>query len=910
MEDSTFELLAQLHKDEPAAMSFIEAPFYNIDEMDGRSSMISLDYSGCFCLRSTKTIDPQRPGMVFINGQATTAPLIRPPMAMFGQLVGIFVRKYLNEYDKAYEILYRDAFDSDGEPIPDYSFTLKTRPRIAPGEKYPEHDAVVLQAAREGAVLLKNDHQVLPLKAGSTVNVFGAGCVVYRLGCLGAGKINPRYGIGVKEGIEKYSSLKLNRELYDYYTEEVNSFPPQAMVARAQTMSDTAVVFITRGSSEAHDMPKGKGGFELTDDERTLIFKVAAVFPKTVAVLNTAYPIETDWVEGAGVDAVLWTGLCGMAGGRALAELLEGTVCPSGRLPNTWAKHYMDYPSAMNFLTQDDLREMKTDAPFQYVTTVYEEGLYVGYRYFDSFRQAPAFMFGHGLSYTAFEKSVEAAVCAGVCKVTLDVRVKNVGVMAGKETVLIYGRIPGGKLEQPDKRLVAFAKTELLAPGEDALLHLEIGERQLKSYDEATARWLVEPGDITLLIGGAPWEAVPVHTLTVRETVTVAQVKNRLTPPFKVKELSRRAPEETWPLGMASKAYTEMEAQGWLPFGRPQPAVKETDPGSRRPLLTVKAADPGLKRSGVETGYIVFSQVAERPELVEAFVAQLDDVALARLSCGGATGWGLEDTGFAGMLYKDAPLDRYEIPGYYFADGNNGVNMFQPNIGFPVSNVMAATFNEPLMFKEGLCIAREAGDMNVQCLLAPAMNLQRNPLCGRHSEYFSEDPFLAGRMAGQQCRGFEAAHVSGCLKHFIANNAETMRNCNHSIMSERTARELYVYAFETAMEVHMPDTVMTGYNAVNGAYCSQDSELLRGILREELGFDGYVMTDWNGYGDGDLVTALRAGVNWLAPGSTEERFVAPIVEALGNGTLDRGLLQNNVMEMLKVIVKNGRRAEG
>ena len=192
--------------------------------------------------------------------------------------------------------------------------------------------------------------------------------------------------------------------------------------------------------------------------------------------------------------------------------------------------------------------------------------------------------------------------------------------------------------------------------------------------------------------------------------------------------------------------------------------------------------------------------------------------------------------------------------------------------------------------------------MNVQCLLAPAMNLQRNPLCGRHSEYFSEDPFLAGRMAGQQCRGFEAEHVSGCLKHFIANNAETMRNCNHSIMSERTARELYLYAFETAMDVHMPDTVMTGYNACNGTYCSQDAELLRGILREEFGFNGFVMTDWNGYGDGDLAAALNAGINWLAPGSTDESFIAPIVEALENGTLDRGLVQKNVVELLKIVM--------
>ena len=907
MEDGTFEIMADLQKKESAAMSFIEAPIYNIDEMDGRSSMISLDYSGCFCIVSSKAIDPKRPGKIYIDGKECGVPLIKAPMAMFGQLVGIFVRKYMTEYDRAYDIRYTGAYGTDGEVIPDFSFTLRTQPRIAPGEKYPEHDAVVLQAAREGMVLLKNDNNALPLTPGSTVNVFGAGSVVFRLGCLGAGKINPRYGIGVKEGIEIYSSLKLNGELYDYYTEEQNTFPPREIIQRAKAQSGTAVLFITRGSSEAHDMPKGKGGYELTDEERQLVHQVAEDFDKTVAVLNTAYPIETGYIEDAGVDAVLWTGLCGMAGGRALAELLEGSVSPSGRLPNTWAEHYRDYPSAPNFLTQDDLREMYKGVPVQYVTTVYEEGLYVGYRYFDSFQRPVAYMFGHGLSYTTFQKTVTAVRDKG-CGAALDICVKNTGKVSGKETVLIYARMDGGKLEQPDKRLVAFGKTGLLNPGESEVLHFEIGEKQLKSYDEASARWLMEPGTITLLMGGSVSEAVPVHTFEVREPVIIAQVKNRLTPPINVKELSRRAPEDTWPQGVASRGFTEEETGGKLPFLRktqePKMAVttgKMTDGSAELPGGTSSELPFCGSLGDVQ---ILFSQLAKHPELLEAFVSQMDDLALARISCGGATGWGLEDTGFAGMLYKDAPLDKFGLPGFYFADGNNGVNMFQPNVGFPVSTVMAATFNEALMFEEGVCIAKEARDMNVQCLLAPAMNLQRNPLCGRHSEYFSEDPYLAGRMAGQECRGFESENVAGCLKHFIANNAETLRNCNHSIMTERTARELYLYAFEVAMDVHMPRTVMTGYNAVNGAYCSQDPQLLRGILREELGFDGFVMTDWNGYGDGNLAAALNAGINWLAPGSTDESFIAPIVKALENGTLDRGLLRQNVMELLSVVLKH------
>ncbi len=179
----------------------------------------------------------------------------------------------------------------------------------------------------------------------------------------------------------------------------------------------------------------------------------------------------------------------------------------------------------------------------------------------------------------------------------------------------------------------------------------------------------------------------------------------------------------------------------------------------------------------------------------------------------------------------------------------------------------------------------------------------RNPLCGRHTEYFSEDPYLAGWMAGQKSRGFEAMGVSSCMKHFFGNNAETMRNMNHSIMTERTARELYIGAFETAFEVNMPDTVMTGYNAANGVYCADDHGLLRGILREELGFNGFVMTDWNGYGDQGMDGALDAGISWLAPGSEDDSLVDPVVDALQSGKLSRAKLQKNLLNMVKTIIK-------
>ncbi len=869
--DKTLDMMAEISGKAQAQISFIVPPTYNIDDMDSRVSMINLIFSGCYCLRSTKNIDPERPGMVYIDDEASEAPLIPPLMPTFGQLIGIRARKYLFDYNRAYSIRYAGAYDVDGVALPEFSFTLKTLPRTKPGVKYPEHDDLTLQAAREGAVLLKNENKVLPLGQGTNVNVFGAAVVVFRSGCLGAGKINPRYCIRVKEGIEQYSSLKLNAELYDYYMQEKNELPPAEVMARAREASDTAVIFISRGSSEAHDVLPEKGGYYLTDDERALIGGVSEAFPRTVAVLNVAHPIETRWIEECGIDAALVTGLSGMMGGRALAELLEGTVSPSGKLPTTWAKDYPDYPSSKNFLTLKDVRTRYPGEDIKYLATVYEEGLYVGYRYFDTFRVEPAYRFGYGLSYTSFKKQVISATRSQVT-----VQVRNTGDCPGKDVVSLYARLPEDKLEQPDLRLVAFKKTDELCPGGSETVTLHISDSRLKSYDETSASWIIEAGLIEYVLDGKV-----VLGFEQQQPITLKTVKNRLRCPILIRELSKNDPD-SYPAGHL----THGSVEDTLPY------MRERDE---------TCADQELENH--TDHFLTMPEVKADPSLAESFVAQLSDYELARLAVGGRTGWGAEDRGFAGMLFGEGQLQKYEIGEYYFADGNNGVNLFEPNVGFPTSATMAATWNEDLLYREGLAIAREASDMNIQCILAPAMNLHRNILCGRNSEYFSEDPLLAGRMAGQESRGLEDGGVASSIKHFFVNNAETMRDRNHSLMSERTARELYLAAFETAFEVHIPDTVMTGYNAANGSYCSNDSELIQGILRDEMGFTGYVMTDWGGYGNMGMDHLVAAGVSWIAPGSPDDSLVTPILEALKSGRLSRARLQRNLLALVRVILK-------
>lgn len=863
---------------------FNKQPVYNIDDMDHANFMRDHRLEGVFCIDSILPLNEKYPGEVIIDGENVGTPIISG-----GHIIGLPVRKKCREYDKEYTVTYQGAKGLLGVKMPPFTFKLKTLPKIKPGEVFPEHDALTLQAAREGAVLLKNDGNALPLGSNVPVNVFGKGGSTYRLGCVGAGKINPRYGIRLEEGIREYSSLNLNQELFDFYRNEKEELPPVDVITRAKEVSQTAVIVITRGTGESQDNKPVKGEYYLSDQEKTLLREVSSSFEKTIVILNTGYPIEMGWVEEYSIDAVLWSGLNGMAGGRAVAEILEGTVNPSGRLPDTWAYDYYDIPAAKNFYISQGKEESNPSVRNTYVNTVYEEGLYVGYRYFDTFDVKPAFPFGHGLSYSSFEKTLKFVEQSDV-NVSLDISVKNCGGRRGKETVLIFARVPDGKLEQPAKRLIAFCKTRELQPGEEEVLHFEVLPQRFHSYDESTASWMIEPGEITLYLGGSSVEAAPCYTFNVPQRIVTEQVKNRVAPAFQVKELSKHDPNGTYPAGKYSGKVNAKD----LPYRRIRKSSKELRP------VTGNKPD----------SLITFPTVLKDPSALESFVLQLNDYELCRMSAGGRTGWGYGDNGFAGTLYTEGGVAKYELPEYYMADGNNGLNLNDATIGFPVSNVMCATFNEELVYEEGRAIAREGMERNLHCILAPAMNLHRNPLCGRHAEYFSEDPYLAGRMGGMESKGIESMGLASVMKHFFANNAENFRTFNHSIMTERTARELYLEVFRVAMEVQMPSAMMTGYNPANGCWCAADEELLEGILREEWGFTGYVMTDWGTGMNHPNDQIIQAGNSWIAPGSMDDRHVKPLMKALKNGTLDRERLRRNVYDMIGALAAHLRKLEG
>lgn len=817
--------LSQLQK-APPRVSIRGELTYNIDDMDGQMYMLDRRFSGCLILGFTKKMDQSVYGKVTCEGKVLPEGLIEAMEIAGGQqMLGIPVRETFTEYGKEYLLHIEGFVDVDGIEMEPQEIVVRTLPKPEPDPAYQEHDEVALRAAREGIVLLKNEEGVLPLSPDSQVNIIGG--KLFRNGTAGAGRINPRYSIGFMRALEEYSQLQINKD------------------------ASTAIVVISRGSGENLDSNAVKGEFYLTDEEEALIEETTKKHSKTIVVLNTGYPMDVRFASKYKVDALIWCGYAGMQGGRALVEILDGRINPSGKLPDTCSLDYYDIPASANFYNAVDGKEvLSTDAQL-FVDTVYEEDIYVGYRYFETFNKPVAYAFGYGLSYTTF--------CLEAQGEDLNIRVvvTNTGKVAGAEVVQVYGAIPDGKLEQPSKRLIGFVKTRQLGPGESQELEIGISKKLLASYDTETASWLLEKGKYTLYVGNSIKNLNKCHEILLEEDEVIQRVENRMVPPIEIDVLSKENPQ--FPKGLHSGI---------------KEGATELEPKGKRKSFKDEAIDDIVSRMSVEE--------------------------LARLSVCASHGWGMHQKGEAGRVYK---LDKYQIPDYVVADGNNGVNINKPNIGMPCSNTVCATFNKDIAYDVGRVIAEEAKENGIHMILAPAMNIHRNPLNGRHAEYYSEDPYLAGIMAGYQSKGLEDNGVSSCMKHTVCNNCESARKRNHSILTERALREIYLKVFEIAMDVNKPDSIMTAYNGCNGVFTAADEEMIQGIFREEFGFEGFVMTDWNSYDTVDVVDAVQAGNTWMTPGSTDDTYVTPIIQGIRDGRIDLERLRSNVRYMLWVLQK-------
>lgn len=822
MEDAIGQILTA--KDQKPMLFEIGPLEYDFHDIDGLYYMLDRKLSGCLLLMWTKPMDPNAEGTVLLDGVPVDG-CVSQYMAVMGNMwvLGIPLRGRVTEYGKSYQLHIEGYADADGNVMEPQEFTVRGVERTEPRPEYAAHEQTALQAAREGIVLLKNEGNILPLAKGSVLNLFGKGVHEFRIGAVGAGKINPRYSVNFLEAVRANRDYSLNEELVSFYGCDRDVLPPAEMMERAKEVSDTAVIFLTRAAGENQDASSAKGEYYLSEDEETLISEVSRSFTNTIVVLNVGYPIDVTFAERYQVKGLVYLGFAGMLAGPALLDILSGNANPSGKLPDTWALDYFDIPSSKNFYDCADKPRL-TSEDTVYIDTCYEEDIYVGYRYFKTFGKKEAYPFGFGLSYTEFEIRCGAFFFDGEA-LEAEAMIRNTGERAGKEVLQLYIGKPETDMEQPEKELVFFEKTKELAPGEAQRIAIHVPVKMLISFSEEEKAYILSAGEYRIYAGNSA-DAEPCGSFFVSEKRIIKKTEHLLKCGKRFPRLSRKDPGGTWPVGEFSGVVPGKTT--FLPYQerRRYPAEKS---------LTERIQE--------QSSRIMFDDVRKDPKLAGAFAKQLTPAELARLTVCASAGWGMEGIG------------------------------------------------------------EEAKELGIPLILAPAFNIHRNPLNGRQPEYFSEDPYLSGVMAGYYARGMESTGTAGCYKHLIGNNCESSRKRNQSLISERAIREIYFRTYEYAMDIHMPASVMTAYNAVNGCPTAADEELIRGLLREENGFDGFVMTDWTTYDTVDVAAMVQAGNCWITPGSNDNTYTDQILKGLEEGRIDTARLRENVAALIRTMAR-------
>lgn len=776
-----------------------------------------------------------------------------------------------------------------------------------------EHIALSCAAAQEGMVLLKNDASVLPLAYGQRIALFGKGTFDYVKGGGGSGDVTVSYIRNLHDGfMELGDRVVIEQDLCDYYKnyveKEYESGKVPGMIAepelpadllnKARAYTDTAIISISRFSGEGWDRKSSfdgnkvqkedgdltgeaakifeKGDFYLTNAEQKMVDAVSAAFPKVVVVLNVGGIVDTSWFrDNDKIQSVLLAFQGGMEGGLAAATLLTGINTPSGKLADTYAARLEDYPSSKTFHESND-----------YVD--YLEDIYVGYRYFETIpgkADCVVYPFGYGLSYTTFEISDVKITQTGDTFSVL-ASVTNTGSYAGREVVQVYAEKPQGKLGKPARELVAFAKTKKLSAGETQRLAMTFTKYQLSSYDDlgkvTKSAYVLEAGDYRFHVGTSVRDTKQdPFVFRVDSDTIVMQLSQKMAPTQLKERMLADGSFEALPLGVANDfranaltPLTEAEYEGFTPD-------QEFKVGQH------------MWGPGIEQVHKL-EEVADGTVSMEDFLAQLSDRNLAEL-LGGQPNTGLADTFGFGNL----PL--YGIPNIMTEDGPAGVR-FREDRGvvataWPCATLLASSWDTEIIEQVGLHAGLEVKENNIGFWLTPAINIHRSPLCGRNFEYYSEDPYLTGKLASAMVRGIQSNRVGVSVKHFALNNKETNRKQCDSRASERAIREIYLKAFEMIVKETDPWTIMSSYNVINGHRASENKEMLTDILRGEWDFKGIVTTDW--WTAGEHYKELLAGNDIKMGRGYPDR----LMQALEIGKITRADMERSVTRLLDVLMR-------
>lgn len=760
----------------------------------------------------------------------------------------------------------------------------------------PEIAAQARAMAADGIVLLKNEDKTLPITGQTRVAVFGRSAVNYfTVGYGSGGDVVSPYRRNLMEGLlehgvkvdgilasqyETWCSRPRNVPDEGYWAHWPMSNPEMPLkaedVAAAALRCDMALVVIGRAAGESRENVLKPGSYYLTDREKAMLDVVATYFHRVCLVMDCGNVIDMSWTRDYEnkLTAIVYAWQGGMESGTALADVLTGAVNPSGKLTDTIAVKYEDYPSSQSFGAM--------------AFNAYTEDIYVGYRYFETF--APdrvLYPFGFGLSYTRFRLSSQAAVSGN--QVTVNTTVENVGDEAGREVVQVYVDLPCGTLGNPKRVLAGFKKTGLLQPGQQQVVDVSFDLASLASFDDTGCTghkdaFVLEAGNYCVQAG-----------TSIRDVkAVVCIVKQGLEVVRQLHECNAVRPEH---------GFCRMVNKGGAPD-------MEMVPTANRNLKQDILAHLPQELTPGQTEF-TFEDVKARRCTPEEFVAQLSDQELDDIT----HGFGLMNdpsgpAGNAGSLGGvTEALKKRGIPTVITTDGPSGIRIRRTCSLLPCGTCLASTFDPEGVEALYRLLGREMVLQGTQVLLGPGMNIHRNPLCGRNFEYYSEDPLLTGKIAAAMVRGIQSQGVSACPKHFACNNQETNRNKCDSRLSQRAQREIYLKGFEIAVKESDPWCLMTSYNLVNGVWSHYHYELVTDILHDEWGYRGLTITDWwmqpGAAPEFPAITndacRIRAQVDVLMPGEIQERtLVASLADPNG---VTRAEAQRCAVNVIKFILK-------
>ena len=689
------------------------------------------------------------------------------------------------------------------------------------------------QATAEGCVLLENEGQALPLREGERVAVFGRMAFHYYKSGLGSGGlVNTRYVVGILDALKDCKEIRLDEKLMGIYEDWIRENPfdegqgwgrvpwcqkemevTDEMLGCARD-NDVSLVIIGRTAGEDQDNNAGPGSYCLTETEEDMIRRVCQASKRTVVVLNVGNIIDMSWVKKYHPQAVLYAWQGGQEGGNGVADVLTGKVCACGKLTDTIAQSIEDYPSTENF-----------GDPFK---NYYKEDIYVGYRYFETFaKDKVLYPFGYGLSYTSFGIKAEILKNSEE-ELTVAAEVVNTGAVKGKEVVQVYAKVPQGKLGNPARRLIGFAKTGELKPGEKEEVVIVIPKYDLTSYDDSGVTghkscYVLEEGTYEIFVGS-----------DVRSAESAGCYEEK----FRVVE---KLQEAYAPVEKFSRMKAVLMPDGSYQAVTEEVPVRTVDPQERRkqnlPETLVYTGDKGYKLVDVLDGKVS----------MENFVAQISEEDLIAMFRGeGMCSPKVTPGTAAAFGGVTESMKALGIPVGCCADGPSGIRMDCGTKAFSLPNgtALGCTFNTELVSDLYEMTGKELRLNKIDSLLGPGMNIHRNPLNGRNFEYISEDPLLTGRICAVQVKAMAKSGIGSTIKHFCGNNQEVGRSTSDSVMSERCLREIYLKGFEMAVREGGARSVMTTYGSVNGLWTAGSYDLCTTILRKEWGFEGIVMTDW------------------------------------------------------------------